>query len=163
MPLAVVVSLVLDDVVEALDDVVDVLDDVVEEEVVVVDVLDDVVEEEVVVSEVVLVSDGVVLAGSSLVEKNVYVGPVVDAGAAEAGAGACCVCACDAAAGCAFGEGVDARADAGSEEREPLSSSITGAEANGSGGVFGVLAAGANWACLSATTGTCTLRVVFTT
>jgi len=99
-------------------------------------------EEEVVVSEddvvlsvgVDVVSDVVLAAGSSLVEKNVYVGPVVDAGAG--------VCDAGAAAGCAVEE-VDARADEGSVAREPLSSSTTGVDANGSAGVFGALAAGA--------------------
>lgn len=127
-------------------------------------VLDDVVEEvEAVVPEDVLVSDGVVLAGSSLVEKNVYVGPVAGAGAEGVVAGACWVCACDAGAGCALAGGVDARAEEGSVAREPVSSSTTGVDANGSAGVFGVAAAGAIWACLSVTTGTCTVRGLVTT
>jgi hypothetical protein len=128
-------------------------------------VLDDVVEEvEAVVSDdVVLVSDGVVIAGSSLVEKNVYVGPAVGAGAEGVVAGACWVCACDAGAGCALAGGVDARAEEGSVAREPVSSSTTGVDANGSAGVFGVAAAGAIWACLSVRTGTCTVRGLLTT
>lgn len=157
MPLETVVVLL----VLVLDDVVEEVEAVVSEDVLVSDVV--VVEEVVVADDVVLVSDGVVLAGSSFVEKNVYVGPVVGAGAEGVVAGACWVCACDAGAGCALAGGVDARAEEGSVAREPVSSSTTGVDANGSAGVFGVAAAGAIWACLSVTTGTCTVRGLVTT
>ena len=99
---------------------------------------------------VVVVSDGVVVvaAGSSLVEKNVYV-TSFDGGV------------CAGVAGCVLGEGVDASAVVGRVPSDPVSSSTTGVEANGSGGVFAAGGAGATWLCLSATTGT--LRVVWTT
>lgn len=113
---------------------------------------DDVVVVVVVVPDgvVVVVSDGVVVvaAGSSLVEKNVYV-TSLDGGV------------CAGVAGCVLGEGVDASAVVGRVPSDPVSSSTTGVEANGSGGVFAAGGAGATWLCLSATTGT--LRVVWTT
>ena len=167
MPLETVVLLL----VLVLDDVVEEVEAVVSEDVLVSDVV--VVEEVVVADDVVLVSDGVVLAGSSLVEKNVYVGPVVGAVAeevaagaccacagGEVAAGACCVCACDAGAGWALPGGDGARAEEGSVASEPLSSSTTGVEANGSAGLVEALGADATSMCLSATTGT--LRVVCT-
>ena len=99
------------------------------ETVVVEELPDDV---ELVSDDVVLVSDVVVVvaAGSSLVEKNVYVTPLDGV-------------VCAGVAGCGLGEGVDARAVAGSVPSDPVSSSTTGVEANGSAGVFGVGAAGA--------------------
>jgi hypothetical protein len=82
-------------------------------------------------ADVVLVLDDVVVvaAGSSLVEKKVYVTSLDGV--------------CAGVAGCVVGGGVDARAVAGSVPSDPVSSSTTGVEANGSGGVFAAGGAGA--------------------